>query len=152
MFELEYWRRFFKIRKDGRVFDDLLPVVLVCVCGHDLHRPLPFSDSMTSGVRMIRQRLARGRYHQFQVAFGQYGVRVLPIEHLALFGQPYLTREGSGRLCKDRPVTWASASDDGATTAMEEPQLYSAFSRCSMKGSVRLENLPGAGKHSAVFV
>ena len=99
-----------------------------------------------------RHRFHRSCNHQLQVSFREYPIRVLPIHHFALFGDLYLTREGTLRLCDYRVMSWSTTASDRSTPTMKQREFYVALGSDSMQRAMRLEDLPGAGEHPAVFI
>ena len=90
--------------------------------------------------------------HQLQIALGEDDVGVLPVEHLALFGDAQLAGEAVHGLGEDGAVSGTSAAAYSAAAAVEEAQGDAALARDFVQCAVRLPYLPGGGDHAAVLV
>src|SRR5262249_3357663 len=84
--------------------------------------------------------------------FREDRVGVLPVQHLALFGDAERSSECTRRLRDNRAVSWSAAAADGASTSVEEAQLHIASARDLMKRAVGLEDLPGTAEHATAFI
>ena len=107
-----------------------------------------------SGLRSPRtnQGFEGSGHHQFQRAFGQNRLRILPIEHLPLFGNLKVTTEGSHRLRHHRAMGRAAAAANRPTASVKDGQVNVRLVGHAMQFAMRLVDLPQTGEHAAVFV
>src|ERR1700722_9563991 len=94
----------------------------------------------------------RSRDHQFQVAFSQNHVGVLPVQDFALLGYADLSGKSSCRLRIDRTMCSPAAAADGPATPVKQAQPYPTLACNLVQRAVGAEDLPGAGQHPTVFV
>ena len=89
---------------------------------------LEHAGEVALGIARVgpRQRIERGRNHQFEIALGQHLVSIFEVEHLALLGDAQLAVERVHRLGKDGAMRRSAAAADRAAAAVKEPQLYAA--------------------------
>ena len=73
-------------------------------------------------------------------------------DHFSLLRESDSTTEAAFRLGKDRPVRASAAPPHRSAPTMKQREFYVALGSDSMQRAMRLEDLPGAGEHPAVFI
>src|SRR5262249_14600407 len=79
-------------------------------------------------------------------------IGILPVQHLALFGDSYLPGKIASRLRQDRRMRRPPPATDCTSSAVEQPELDVVFAGSFMQRAVRLIQLPNTREHSTVFV
>ena len=145
-----------------RVVDDVFAVEGVRGGGELVERGFPDRKNLAGKVRRLCATLQRGvgageriearGNHQLEIALGEDDVGVLPVQHLALFGDAEFASEAVHRLCEDSAMGRAAAAPYGTAASVEEPQSHVAFAGNFVERAVGLVDLPCAGDHAAILV
>ena len=94
----------------------------------------------------------RGGYQSFQVAPSVLRVGVFGGDDFALFSQPNLPRDGAGRLCEHRLISWPAAAPDAAAAPVKEPQAHAARRENFAQANFCAIQAPGRSEVAAIFV